>query len=78
MLEPPHRNDRHRRRQDREAFSMQMGALYWLAQRYETLPGHDPQVIEIINDVLHSEPRVIAADVRRFHTRYLHDHQSWP
>jgi hypothetical protein len=70
MLEPPY-DERRRQRQDRDIFSMQMGALYWLAQKYEALPDHDPEVVEIINRVLHSEPRVIASDITRFRRRHL-------
>lgn len=55
----------------REQLSILMGALHWLAGRYEALPNHDPAALKVIERVLHGEPRVIAKDINRFRRYYL-------
>ena len=48
------------------------GALHWLRNHYKHFNEVEwNEVVRVIDDVLHNEPRMIAADIKTFERRYL-------
>lgn len=48
------------------------GALHWLRNHYDDFSEHERrEVLAVMDEVLHREPRMIAADIKTFQRRYL-------